>query len=370
MSPYDPAVQPRGRRWRSGAAGAAAALALLAGAVTTPAATPGAAGAGAPGLRAVHPNPEGYFEYTLGPGEQHVVDTAVVSNQGAAAADFLVYAADGYTSLVSGVVYGERDQPLRPAGAEGAGNGAGRWITPSTAGLHLDPGASVTISISTAVPPGTAPGDYIGGLVAENPTPATVNGGGLRVTQRAVVAIVVHVPGAPHGGWSVGAASISVENGRRQVITVPLASTGDLLAKPLLDGTIASCSGKVYERVDRRLDTFVPHSRIDYPITIDDQILPAGCYRLQARDRRDRPEPDHGRPGADDHRSAGAGAPLRPAERGGHPAIAPASGGVPLLVVVLVIGVVVLLLGNLLLLFLLRRRRRPEQPDEGGGSAA
>jgi hypothetical protein len=349
-------VTPRSRSPRTWAAPAAGALLLLA----AGAAVAEAAGSGAPGLRAVHPNPQGYFEYRLSPGGERVVDTAVVSNQGDATGDLLVYAADGYTSHVGGLVYGERGEPLRPAGAEGAGNGAGRWIVPSRSRLQLAPGSSVTISFTTAAPPGTAPGDYVGGLVAENPTPADVNGGGLRVTQRSVVAVVIHVPGAVHSGWSVGSPTISVENGRRQVIAVPLASTGDVLAKPSLSGSLATCSGSVVERLDRQLDTFLPHSQIDYPINIDDRVLAAGCYRIAL---------DFGEPGASlTHADSQltitapqAQVPHFVAPNGASaPTVAPApSGGLSPLVIGLIAGVGVLLLGNICVLLWLRHLRRP-----------
>lgn len=362
------------RRRRPGclrAAGAAGVLALLATPSPAAAATPGAS-SGAPGLRAVHPNPHGYFEYTLGPGRQ-VVDTAVVSNQGDAATDLLVYASDGYTSHVSGIVYGEQNQPLRPANEEGAGNGAGSWITPSPGRLHLAPAASVTVSFTTAVPAGAPPGDYVGALVAENPTPTSVNGGGLRVTQRSVVAVVIHVPGTVHRGWSIGEPTIQVENGSRQVIQVPLASTGDVLSKPVLRGTLTTCSGTLMERFDRQLDTFLPHSQIDYPFNIQDRVLPAGCYRLSL---------DLGQPGmalthADRSLTisqanaqvphfvspSGASAPT--------PAAAPA--GLPPVVVGILGFAGLVLLGNLLLvanLLLRRRRRRPEGQGERVAPAA
>ncbi|MEA2672455.1 MAG: hypothetical protein QOG45_2675 [Chloroflexota bacterium] len=326
-----------------------------------------AASSGAPGLRAVHPNPQGFFEYSLSPGGEHVVDTAVISNQGTTAGDLLVYGADGYTSHVSGIVYGEREEPLRPAGAEGAGNGAGSWITPSVSRLHLAAGSSVTISFTTAVPAGTAPGEYVGSLVAENPTPADVNGGGLRVTQRSVVAVMVHVPGPVHSGWTIGEPTVSVENGSRQVITVPLASTGDLIGKPSLKGTLVTCTGSVVmERLDRKLDTFLPHSQINYPITIDDRVLPAGCYRLVL---------DFGEPGTTVHadrqltiRAAQAVVPKFVSPNAtSRPTVvmAPSAGPSPL-VIGLIGGVGTLLLGNLLALLLLRRRRRPPAAAEGG----
>jgi hypothetical protein len=361
--------RPARRRSRSRATWAACAAGALLLLLAPGGATAAAAGSGAPGLRAVHPNPQGFFEYRLAPAGEQVDDTAVVSNQGTGAGDLVVYAADGYTSHVGGIVYGERNEPLRPAGAEGAGNGAGRWITPSQSRLHLAAGSSVTISFTTVVPAGTAPGEYVGGLVAENPTPADVNGGGLRVTQRSVVAVMVHVPGPVHSGWSIGEPTISVENGRRQVITVPLASTGDVIGKPSLKGTLATCSGSVVvERLDRKLDTFLPHSQINYPIYIEDRVLPAGCYRLVL---------DFGEPGTSVHadrqltiRAPQAEVPKFVSPNASSPPTmaAPPSAGPSPLLLGLIGGVGLLLLANLvaLLLLLRRRRRRPPTATESG----
>jgi len=364
------------KRWGGSAAVGALCAASALGLLGASAAPVTAAGSGAPGLRAVHPNPQGYFEYRLSPAGEHVVDTAVVSNQGDAAADLLVYAADGYTSHVSGIVYGERTEPLRPAGpraratAPGAGSPSPRLRDGK---LRLDAGASTNVSFTTAVPAGTPPGDYVGGLVAENPTPATISGGGggLQVTQRSVVAVVVHVPGAVQGGWSIGQPTIHVENGRRQVVEVPLSSTGDQLAKPALNGTLATCAGSVVERIDRKLDTFLPHSTINYPINIDDRVLPAGCYRLaldlgepgQALTHADR-DLTISDPQAQVPHFAAPNAPP-----GATPA--PTSGtGVSPLLIGLVGGVaLLLLLGNLLLLVLLRRRRRRPEPVGRGAEA-
>jgi hypothetical protein len=362
VSAHNRPVRRRGRSRATWAAWIAGALLLALGGATVE-----AANSGAPGLRAVHPNPQGYFEYRLSPAGEQVVDTAVISNQGSVAGDLLVYGADGYTSHVSGIVYGERSEQLRPAGAEGAGNGAGSWITPSESRLHLAAGSAVTISFTTAVPAGTAPGDYVGGLVAENPTPADVNSGGLRVTQRSVVAVVVHVPGAVHSGWSIGDPTISVENGRRQVITVPLASTGDVVAKPTLKGTLATCSSSaLVERLDRKLDTFLSHSRVNFPINIEDQVLPAGCYTLSL---------DFGEPGTSVHadRQLTISPPQAQVPKFVSPnassaptlAAVPAAGPSPL-VIGLIGGVGVLLLGNLLALLLLRRRHR--RPPDAAGS--
>ncbi len=114
--------------------------------------------------------------------------------------------------------------------------------------------------------------------------PAAGQGVGLNITQRSVIAVVVHVPGRlTPPSFKVGPPSIAVENQRRQVITFPLTYGGDTLIKPHLAFTILASDGKVLLRFDQQLDTFVPHTTIHYPFPIDATILPPGTYRVTGR---------------------------------------------------------------------------------------
>jgi hypothetical protein len=127
----------------------------------------------------------------------------------------------------------------------------------------------------------------------------------------------------------------------------------------------------VVERIDRKLDTFLPHSQIAYPINIEDRVLPAGCYRLGL---------DFGEPGnslihADQQLTITAPQAQVPHFVAPNAASAPTlaqapSTGLSPVVIGLIGGVGVLLLGNLFLLLWLRRHRRPPdavRPGAQGG---
>src|SRR5579859_3568347 len=108
----------------------AAAVALFATliAVTVPLPARAANSDATPILRTSHVFPHGYMEYDATAG-QTITDTFTVVNGGQAAGSFNLFAADGLTSQVTGVVYANQANPF-PDGASGNGEyGAGTWIT-------------------------------------------------------------------------------------------------------------------------------------------------------------------------------------------------------------------------------------------------
>ena len=241
-------------------------------------------GAGAPAVRTVPNFPHGYIEYSL-PASGLASDSIRIGDQGDTAGTFTLVPVDGFTSNLSGVVYGDATGALHDGPTGNGEYGAGQWITLAQPKLTLQPGQQTTVAYTVHVPAGTHAGDYVGGISAENPVPTAAapsgQGVGLNITQRSVIAVVVHVPGqltAPN--FKVGTPSISVENQRRQIITFPLTYGGDTLIKPHLVFSIVGNDGKVLLHFDQQLDTFVPHTTIHYPFPIDKTILPPGTYRV------------------------------------------------------------------------------------------
>ncbi len=243
-----------------------------------------AGGAGAPAVRPVANFPHGYIEYTLATSAQ-ASGSIRVGDDGDTAGAFNMVPVDGYTSSLSGVVYGDATNALHDGPTGNGEYGAGRWITLSPSRLTLQPGQQTTVAYTVQVPPGTHAGDYVGGISAENPVPTASapsgQGVGLNITQRSVIAVVVHVPGqlAPPS-FRVGRPSIAVENQRRQVISFPLTYDGDTLVKPHLAFKIIDAAGRVMVQFDQQLDTFVPHTTIQFPFPIDNLILAPGTYRI------------------------------------------------------------------------------------------
>jgi hypothetical protein len=262
-----------------------AVLAAAAGMLVLPATAARAAnGAGAPAVRTVTNFPHGYIEYSLAAGAEQA-DAIRVGDDGDTAATFNVLPVDGFTSDLSGVVYGDATNALHD-GPRGNGEyGAGTWITLASSTLTLQPKQQTLLNYTVRVPAGIHPGDYVGAISAENPVPTGAapsgQGAGINITQRSVIAVVVHVPGAVASpSFHVGTPTIAVENHRRQVITFPLVYNGDTLVKPHLAFDLVAADGRRLLHFDQQLDTFVPHTTIHFPFPVDNLTLAPGSYRL------------------------------------------------------------------------------------------
>ena len=127
-------------------------------------------GAGAPAVRPVPNFPHGYIEYSLAPSAQ-AADSIRVGDEGDTAGHFNLVAVDGFTSNLSGVVYGDGTSALHDGPTGNGEYGAGRWITLAQPNLTLQPGQQTTLAYTVTVPPGTHAGDYVGAISAENPVP-------------------------------------------------------------------------------------------------------------------------------------------------------------------------------------------------------
>lgn len=328
----------------------AAALTLLATLSAVSAALPARAAGGdaVPILRTSHAFPHGYMEYSAGAG-QTISDTFTIVNGGEAAGSFTLYPADGLTSQVTGVVYAERANPF-PDGATGNGEyGAGTWITLSTPSVQLAPGASSVVSLTVKVPATAAPGDWVGSVSAENPVPSRSSGQfGFNVTTRVTIAVVVHVAGTVNlDAVSIGTPYVTVENHTRQILNIPLQYMGDVLVKPFVDLQLVDAHKRVLLKIDRQLDTFVPHTTLIYPVPLDSLVLNPGNYQMII---------DFGPTGAEQHFvrnftvTTGQASVPQPSQRGRAP--------VGLSPLVWLIGLVPLLAIAFLALLVMRRRRR------------
>lgn len=214
--------------------------------------------------------PHGYIEFTAAGGS--LLHAAIsVSNAAPAAETFLFTAVDGYTSPPGGVVYGNRQVPIRDGPSGNGEFGAGTWITLDQPQATLSPGGATTVNASIRVPAGVHPGDWVGGINAENPVPTGQTAGplALQVTQATAIAVVVHVPGAASPGAIFLDKPTVKTVGSKEYLDIPLRYTGDLLTKPLFSFQIKDSSGKVVYQHSGRWDTFMPHTTMVYEVPLD-----------------------------------------------------------------------------------------------------
>lgn len=238
--------------------------------------------AGAPRLSLTQSFPHGYIEATLTPG-QSLHTALAIGDGGTVAATYRVLPVDGYTSSATGVVYGDAVTPFRD-GADGNGElGAGHWISVGASSVHIQPGQQQDVTVVVTVPPGTPPGDWIGGVSVENPAPAPAASAGaeLNITEAAAMAVVVHVPGADDiGALFLGRPTV-VAHGVEQFLRIPLRYTGNLLVKPVFAFTLTDSHGSTVARRGGRFDTFVPHTAMTYEVPLIPSLAP-GAYTFTA----------------------------------------------------------------------------------------
>ena len=126
------------------------------------------------------------FDYSVDPGTQ-IVDSVLITNQGATSADFLIYATDAINEIDTGA-FGllKRDETPTDVGA---------WIDLASEKLTLDPGMQATVPFNLLVPSDAAPGDHVAGIVASVVTQGTDNGAAVTLEQRVGARVYLTVSG-------------------------------------------------------------------------------------------------------------------------------------------------------------------------------
>ena len=228
------------------------------------------------GLRAVGNPKLGYFVYPAAAGS--VVRGAVaVTNTGDLAGRVRLYAADATTGSTTGAVY------LTDA----APKSVGAWISLGSGGMRLAPGQREQVPFTVHVPRGARAGQYVGGIVAEtvqerqSPKSTRRTNVQIRVRNLSIVAVEVVVPGPLVPRFSVGAATAGGAQGR-QLVLIHLANDGNVLRKPQGLVTIRTTKGAVVQSIRLRLDSFLPHTAVDYPVQLKKALAP-GTYVAAVR---------------------------------------------------------------------------------------
>ena len=223
------------------------------------------------GLRAAGNPKLGYFVYTVTPGGSKS-GAIIVSNSGTAKGTVKLFTADATTGHTSGTVYLTDAKPSK----------AGSWVTLAQTSLTLAPGQFKRVPFTLHVPAGTQAGQWVGGIVAEtshqvagkkSTTKASVQ---IKIRDLTIVAVQANVPGPPVVDFTIGGVKAGGARGFQQVL-VHLENTGNVLVKPTGSVTILDSKGATVEQLPFTMDTFLPHTAIDYPVLLK-KALAAGTY--------------------------------------------------------------------------------------------
>ena len=228
------------------------------------------------GVRAIGNPKLGYFVYPASAGT--VLHGAVaVTNTGDRTGTVKLYPADATTGATSGAVYLTDKAPA----------GVGTWVSLGSSTLTLKPNQRTTVPFTVHVPAGAKAGDFVGGIVAETvlqrqgPQSTHKTNVQIKVRNLSIVAVEVNVPGPRVSKFTIGNVTVGGSQGRQQVF-VHLANDGNILAKPKGSVTIQTSTGTAIQTISFRLDTFLAHTAIDYPVQLK-KALPPGSYIASVR---------------------------------------------------------------------------------------
>jgi hypothetical protein len=210
-----------------------------------------------------------FFNISVEPGESRSLRVEI-ANFGHDELLARTYAADGYSIINGGFA---ADLFGAPA------SGTTRWLDYATQELTLAPGEGLVVDFSVSVPVGTAAGEYITALVAENVEPYRADDqGGLAMEQvnRTVVAVAIDVPGPRQASFEIGAVGHKAAGGI-SFVSFEVANTGKLHLKPAGRFTLRDAEGTEIGAAEPVMDSVYAGTEtlVELPLA---EVLTPGDY--------------------------------------------------------------------------------------------
>jgi len=252
--------------------GCLAALCLAVGLLICPSAAR-AAGGGTFALQVTHSRAP-YFVIRGHPGRTLTGQVTVI-NVSTRPGGVSLYPTDATTGETSGAVYESAQAPRRDVGA---------WIHLARSHLTLGPRQSEVVPFRVVIPRGARAGQHLGGIAAAPDVPrATLHrrrgkaAFRVKVRELAIIAVQLDLPGPLTRRLAITGIRAGTQPGY-QTLSIGLASTGTALTKGTGAITVTDSHGRERLHQSFALDTFVPHTQIDYPVHVHGPALPAGRY--------------------------------------------------------------------------------------------
>ncbi len=279
-----PGLEPLGRLTRLFLLGlAAGGLAVVSGigAAAAEGATVGAPGEVAVSAGPVIPKgspPSSYFQLTLAPGTlDH--ESVRVADPEDAPSTVVVLPANGATATNSGDAYSVSSSPA------GTCQGASCWVSGLPATVTVPAHGQVLVPFGVEVPPGTASGEYLAGVVVRPPSNSSTSPGsgpGLRVgatvAPSVAIGVAITVPGPLGPLLTIPRVSLgSLVSGYVPQVLVVERNEGNAWLHP--EGTVMlSAGGKTFD-LPVKSDTVLPGDHATLPVTLPG--VPGGAHPVK-----------------------------------------------------------------------------------------
>jgi hypothetical protein len=249
-------------------------VAALAATLAAFAATPAAARTNAPTFALQPVGGQPYFVFDAASGS--VAEGRIrVTNSGDRAGRARLYSVDATTGPTTGAAY--LTEP-------GTGSGLAQWTRPEVASVRLQPGESKVVPFTVLIPWGMDAGDYLGGITADpgirRGRAVKRNESSFRIDVRTltVIAVQVRIPGPRVPALAIDGVRAGGIPSYQQLF-VGLRNEGNVLVKGSGSVVVRDGDGRTLKRSRFPLDTFVPRTRVDYPVGVSGKALPRGTYR-------------------------------------------------------------------------------------------
>lgn len=219
----------------------------------------------------------GYYRFAAAPGETVTGQVRVV-NAGATAGTAELAAVDAATGATTGAVY-------ETVGS--AADDVGAWLGITAGEVTLAPGASTVVPFTVTVPSDARRGQHLGGIVARPAGGATrgEDAEGERsfrvdVVDQSILAVQVDLPGPARGLLAVRGIEAGGNPGY-QTLNIALSNPGEMMVKGRGTVVVTNAAGQEVKRQDFAIDTFLPRTRIDYPLVLRGDALVPDDYRAR-----------------------------------------------------------------------------------------
>lgn len=216
------------------------------------------------------PETESYFVLDAEPGAV-VHDELRLRNPGDSEATVFLYPVDTTTGQTGGIVYLMKDDPRRSVGS---------WLATSEDEVTIEPGGERIIPFTLTVPSDIEPGEFVGGLVAENVEVAKGEESGalvVDVKSRTAVAVQVNIPGPRVEQLAITRLQPELEGGY-QTLSVGLENQGNVMVSAEGMVSVQSADGAVQRDIPLSVGTMLPDTTIWYPLIVPGDPLPDGEY--------------------------------------------------------------------------------------------
>lgn len=195
------------------------------------------------------PRTKSWFVYSFAPGTTHE-DSVSVRNDSDVTRTIKLYAVDGYTTAQGGFALRNQNDTKGTVG---------KWLILNQPELTLTAGQETVVKFMYNVPADAEPGDYAGGIVAEDTE--KIQGRGVAIVKRVGARLYHMVPGDRNERIALIGSEMKEQNDERW-FEATVENTGNVSIPLMLITDITRKDGSVVATISSEAQTVLPKSRV------------------------------------------------------------------------------------------------------------